>query len=262
MIDAVLEWLRTPTVTPTVSRAEVLFTPFIVVAFGFHLRNVVVMYRLWARMRQIPEDADLAASAHQRGRRSLRALLRVGCWLLICWALLVNWVYTQVVFTLGALGYAILEAADAVLDWIYEQGRARYWRERERLEDYAEQVAGLAAAAAQKAEAAVIAAREEAKVDVAAVMDEVKENRALTEQAAQSADKKLDDLAATAATTQHTSEKIHTLTNSAYTAQLRISATLARRLAAVTDDPGDVEAAEAAEATLAEHTKGQEATPP
>jgi hypothetical protein len=172
--DAVLVWLRMPAGTPTLSRAELVFSPFVVVAFLFHLRNSVVMYRLWGRLRA---DEELRASALERLHRAVRGMARLACWMVIVWALAVNWGYATVVFTTGILVYGIIEAVDAALDWVYQYQRARYWERRDAMEDYAQQVAALARGAAERAEfAATIAVQQgkrlEEKLDQTLVLAE------------------------------------------------------------------------------------------
>jgi hypothetical protein len=173
-LDAVLAWLRVPTWTATLSRAELVFSPFVVAAFLFHLRNSVVMLRLWRRLRA---DEELRASARERLLRAVRGMLRLLCWIGIVWALAVNWQYATVVFTVGILVYGIIEAVDAGLDWVYQYQRARYWERRDAMEDYAQQVAALARTAAERAERAASVAvqqgqRLEEKLDQTLVLAE------------------------------------------------------------------------------------------
>lgn len=68
--------------------------------------------------------------------------------------------------------------------------------------------------------------------------------------AASAATAKLDSIASTA-------EKTHTLVNSQMGYQLKMHATVTRRLAAITGDPADKEAAGQAEQLLKEHDEKQ-----
>jgi hypothetical protein len=180
--DAVLAWLRV-LVTPTLSRAELVFAPVVVVAFLFHLRNSVVMLRLWRRLHRDGTDEELQASALDRLYRAVRGMLRLLCWIAIVGALATNWPYALAVFTFGILVYGIIEAVDAGLDWVYQYQRARYWERRDAMEDYAEQVAGLARNAAERAELAATAAVQQGERSTAEIKALVTENIELTRMA-------------------------------------------------------------------------------
>lgn len=181
-LDAFLLWLRVP-VRTTLSRAELVFSPFIIVAFLFHLRNSAVMYRLWRRLRAAGQDEELRDSARERFYRAVRGMLRLTCWMVIVWALAVNWEYTLAAFTLGILAYGVIEAIDAGLDWVYQYQRARYWERRDAMEDYAQQVAARAEAAASRAESVADTAAGRAQrieVILETALAAIRENTALT----------------------------------------------------------------------------------
>ena len=132
LVDAALAWLRTPFGWSTVSRAEAIFIPAITVALLLHLWRLVQSSAALRRHRRDSDDGSLLAVAKENVREARFGSLRLGLWLFATAPLLVNWPWSTVPFTLGALAYAAVEVADVVLGRLYLFDRARYYEAEQR----------------------------------------------------------------------------------------------------------------------------------
>jgi len=119
---AVLAWLRAP-VLPTATRSEVVFAVPIFVAVAaalFSLTNAWANLRATARaVAAGRQNGGSLLTAREGRRRAGARLVRVLTWAAVATALLVNWEYQLLVFTAGALLYALGEAADALVEVLF-----------------------------------------------------------------------------------------------------------------------------------------------
>jgi hypothetical protein len=238
-MENLLDWVSTR-ITPTMTRGELsLLLPLLAALLVSSLLLVRYVYRwrwLLQRNQGRPGAFGLNLVARANTRRESYRSARLALWFATAVVLAADWRYRSVLFVVTVLVYAWTELANAVLEWLY-QYRMEDYLERQ-TEEVSEKV--LATAGALRASESV-AGEQRDRMETA-----LAENK-----------QAIEEIKETTASTQRTGEEVHALTNSAFGAQLRISATLARRLAALTNDPGDVEAAAAAEETLQEHMKGQ-----
>jgi hypothetical protein len=113
------------------------------------------------------------------------------------------------------------------------------------------------AAKAATASAQVVKSAQMAATKVEEVKQALEDHNELVQQRNEATDAKLEALKDTTLATQETGQMTHALVNSAFGTQLKLHAVTARRLAEITKDPADVEAANAAEQLLMEHQQKQ-----
>jgi hypothetical protein len=119
---AALAWLRVP-LLPTVTRAEVVFATAIFVALAaalFSLANALADLRaVDAAVASGRQNGGSHLTARERGRRGAARAVRVLVWAIVATGLLTDWDLQLLVFTAGALVYALGEAADALVEVLF-----------------------------------------------------------------------------------------------------------------------------------------------
>jgi hypothetical protein len=119
---AALAWLRVPQL-PTLTRAEVVFATAIFVALAaalFSLANALADLRaVDAAVASGRQNGGSHLTARERGRRGAARAVRVLVWAIVATGLLTDWDLQLLVFTTGALVYALGEAADALVEVLF-----------------------------------------------------------------------------------------------------------------------------------------------
>jgi hypothetical protein len=119
---AALAWLRVP-VLPTVTRAEVVFAVPIFVALAasvFSLTNALANLRATeAAVAAGRQNGGSQLTAREGWRRAAARAVRVLVWAIVATGLLTDWDLQLLVFTTGALVYALGEAADALVEVLF-----------------------------------------------------------------------------------------------------------------------------------------------
>jgi len=124
--DAIMAWLRTP-VFPTVLRAELLFSPIILIAFAVALWNLVDSRVSLRHQRGQGRNGGNLMTAKESVRRETFRAARLFAKACMALALVTNWEFLYVVFTLALLFDAWNEAIDSVFVRRFRERIRRYY---------------------------------------------------------------------------------------------------------------------------------------
>jgi hypothetical protein len=125
-MDGLFRWLSAP-VSPTVTRAELVWVPFVLVAFLLCVWMTADRARSLLAVSRARRNGALRAISRSELRREALDLLVCAGMAHTAWALLTDHPYTRLVFTAAMLVYAWATCANKLLDRVYRHGRERYY---------------------------------------------------------------------------------------------------------------------------------------
>jgi hypothetical protein len=125
-MDGLFRWLSAM-VSPTVSRAELVWCPFVFAAFLLCVWMTADRVRSLGRVLRAGQNGSLRAIARSELRREVLDLLVCAGFAHTAVLLLRDDPYTRLVFTAAMLMYAFATCANKLLDRWYRHGRYQYY---------------------------------------------------------------------------------------------------------------------------------------
>lgn len=125
-MDGLYRWLSA-LVSPTVSRAELVWSPFVFAALALCLWMASDRALAYRRLLRAGRNGALKAISRAELRRECLDLLAVAGWSVTAVALLTDHPRRAVVFVAAALLYAWVKCANKLLDRVYRISRERYY---------------------------------------------------------------------------------------------------------------------------------------